>query len=292
MPQTDSVFGLVENDFQHSRYTAAMMKLVKLSNVYSKDLNFLNLLAKTQKALLDFSGLVKTIQAKAAITGAIADHIGCMNLLYSQGRLNEALDVALLLQESALNTVESKAVTYCLIKIYIEFTDYEGLQEVISAGNSESIDDVMLWASGLISLSNGDKNQALVFFRNAVLANSKNDQAWVSLALLHEEMGDRELALANLEKALDANPDNSLALKLMTKWYLRGVEQTQNMMKKIRHYLARYDFDEEISLCHMQMAKEANDQGTVSFEVEKLFLSDPVKYASIKKTSEDGIKNL
>ena len=296
MPQSNSVFGLVENDFQQHRYTSAMMKLVSLSNTHSKDLSFLSLLARTQKALADFSGLIRTLQVTAGITQSPMDRIELMKLLYSQGRLNEALDVALLLQDLTLVPTDARMLSHYLVKIYVEFSDYEGLQEVISASETASNDDVLLWANGLVHLAAGEKNDALDSFRKAVLVNNLNDQAWVSLSILHEEMGDRELAMANLERALDANPNNSIGLKLMTKWYRRDVEQTANMMNKVRHYLAQYDFDEEISLCHLQMLKEANDLGSARFEVEKLFLNNPgnSKYAlmksDMKKMSEDGMK--
>ena len=296
MPQSNSVFGLVEKDFQQHRYTSAMMKLVSLSNTHSKDLGFLALLAQAQKALADFTGLIKTLQVAAEITKSATDRIQLMTLLYSQGRLNEALDVALLLQEMTLPPAEAKMLSHCLVKIFVEFSDYEGLQEVISFSENAINDDVLLWANGLVHLSNGEKNDALDSFRKAVLVNNLNDQAWVSLSILHEEMGDRELAMANLERALDANPHNSVGLKLMTKWYRRDAEQTANMMNKVRHYLAQYEFDEEISLCHLQMLKEANDLGSARFEAEKLFLNYPAnsKYASmksdLKKMSEDGMK--
>lgn len=296
MPQSNSVFGPVEKDFQQHRYTSAMMKLVSLSNTHSKDLGFLTLLARAQKALADFTGLIKTLQVAAEITQSVPDRIELMNVLYSQGRLNEALDVALLLQEMTLTPTEAKLLSHCLVKIYVEFSDYEGLQEVITKSENALNDDVLLWANGLVHLSNGEKNDALDTFRKAVLVNNLNDQAWVSLSILHEEMGDRELAMANLERALDANPNNSIGLKLMTKWYRRDAEQTANMMNKVRHYLAQYEFDEEISLCHLQMLKEVNDLRSARFEVEKLFLNNPAnsKYAAmksdLKKMSEEGMK--
>lgn len=296
MPQSDSVFSPVENDLKLHRYTPAMLKLIKLSNNHSKDLKFLHLLAQTQKALADFSSLIKTLEVKAEITNSNIDNLELMATLYSQGRLNEALDVALLLQEKELSDDQSRVLTHCLVKIYLEFCDYEGIQEVISGCNEADRDDLLLWAMGLVHLANGNKNEALTFFRNSVELNGKNDQAWVSLSLLHEEMGDRELALANLEKALDANPNNATGLRLMSKWYTRDPEQTKNMMSKVRLYLSHYEFDEEISLCHMQMLTEAKDMDSALFEVEKLVLNNPrnPKFASLKsemkKNSEEGMK--
>ncbi len=300
MPESDSVFGLVEGDLRQRRYTSAMMKLTTLSNNYSKDLKFLGLLAQTQKALADFTSLIKTLQVRAALTQACTDNLALMNMLYSQGRLNEALDVALLLQEKDLSVSESRTLAHCLVKIYLEFNDYEGIQEVVAFYDEAAEDDLMVWATGLVRLADGFKNEALTLFRKSVGINGLNDQAWVSLSLLHEEMGDRELALANLEKALDVNPNNATGLKLMTKWHPRDAEQTKNVMSKVRHYLSQYEFDEEISLCHMQMLTETNDMGSARFEIEKLVLNNPSnpKFVAMKteidmtmkKNSQDGMK--
>lgn len=296
MPQFNSVFGLVENDLSQHLYTSAMVKLIKLSNNHSKDLKFLNLLAQTQRALSDFSGLIKTLEVKTDITQTTADNIELMTEFYSQGRLNEALDIALLLQEMSLSVAESRELSHCLIKIYLEFNDYEGIQEVVASCDYAERDDLILWAMGLVHLSSGNKNEALALFRKSVVINSMNDQAWISLSLLHEEMGDRELALANLEKAFDANPNNATGIKLMTKWCPRDPEQVKNVMNRVRHYLSRYEFDEEISLCHMQMLAEAKDMGSAQFEIEKLALNNPTnpKYAvmksDMKKNLEDGMK--
>jgi tetratricopeptide (TPR) repeat protein len=246
--QKKSVFGLVENDLSQGKYSSAMMRLTTLSNVYSRDLHFLGLLAVTQKALSDYSGLIKTLNVTVKISGSKASHLDLMYVYYTQGRLNEALDVALCLQDMGLSGVQEKALVHCLLRIYLEFSDYEGIEEVISnyAGNHQ--DDLIMWAMGLVQLASGNNNEAISLFRNAVATNSANDQAWVSLALLHDEMGDRELALANLEKALDANRKNATALKLMAKWHKRDLQQTHDVMTRVRYYLSDYEFDEEISL--------------------------------------------
>ncbi|MEK6627334.1 MAG: hypothetical protein AABY53_01815 [Bdellovibrionota bacterium] len=293
----DSVFGPVLSDLNRSRYSAAMMKLTLLSNNYSKDLNFLRLLARTQRALVDFTGLIKTLVLIATITKTSTDYLEQMLVLYSQGRLNEALDVGLHLQDMNqqdmnLPANEQKVLSHCLIKIYLEFGDYEGVHEVVATCNTAEEDDLMLWAMGLVLLASGKKNDALMVFRKSVALNRSNDQAWVSLSLLHEEMGDRELALANLDKAFDANPNNATGLKLLTKWHHRDVVQTNKVMNKVRHYLSHYEFDEEISLCYMQLLKEVDDMNSLRFEVEKLVLHNPrnTEYMIMKKNLEVSIK--
>jgi len=292
MPQSDSVFGPVLSCLNQGRYSAAMMKLTNLSHEYSKDLNYLRLLAKTQKALADFSALIITLKYTARLTNLSADYIEHMLTLYSQGRLNEALDIALNLEEKSLSVSEKKIVAHCLIKIYLEFFDYEGAEEVIRMCNTAAQDDLMMFALGLVFLARGEQNEALVYLRKSVELNCKNDQAWVSLSLLHEDMGDHEIALANLDKAFDANPNNATGLKLLTKWHRRDAGQVNKAIRHIRYYLSKFEFDEEISLCYMQLLKEVDDVKSLHFEAEKLVLYNPnkLKYSVIKKNLELRMK--
>lgn len=303
--EPELVFGPVLDSLNQHRYSSAMMKLTLLSKNYSKDVNFLRLLAQTQKALADYTGLIKTLQCIAALTNQSVDYIEHMLALYLQGRLNEALDVGLLLQEmklSDLSTRQAQVLSQCMIKIYLEFCDYEGVQEIIARHSDFEKDDLMLFAKGLVDLADGKKNEALSFFRRAVALNRENDQAWVSLSLLHEEMGDHELAWANLSRALDANPNNATGLKLLTKWHRRDAVQANNQAKhqtnkvisQVRHYLSRYEFDEEISLCYMQLLQDVADMNSLRFEVEKLVLQNPKnpEYISLKKKYEQGMKSL
>jgi len=299
---SDSVFGSVLDNLNQQRYSAAMMKLTLLSNGHSKDINYLRLLAQTQKALADYTGLIKTLHCIAAQTNQSVDYIEHMLALYLQGRLNEALDVGLLLQEMDLSGRQEQVLSHCLIKIYLEFCDYEGVQEVIVRHHNFEQDDFMLFAKGLVDLAGGKKNEALAYFRKAVALNGENDQAWISLSLLHEEMGDHELALANLSRAFDANPNNATGLKLLTKWHRRDatqakpvdVCQTNKVIRQVRHYLAQYEFDEEISLCYMQLLKDTADMSSLRFEAEKLVLHNPKnpEYMNMKKKLEQGMNSL
>ncbi len=291
-PDLSSCFGPVINDLNRKRYSSAMMKLTLLSNVYSKDLNFLRLLARTQHGIEDYSGLIKSLGLIATLSNTGADYMEHMLVLYSQGRLNEALDIGIHLQDMSLTPNELKTLSQHLIKIYLEFGDYEGVQEVVTKFKNADQDDLMLWAMGLVSLASNNKNDALINFRKAVALNKSNDQAWISLSMLHEEMGDRELALANLDKAFDVNPNNATGLKLLTKWHHRDAVAAMNVMNKVRNYLSHYSFDEEISLCYMQLLKEADDMNSLRFEVEKLVLHNPrnAEYMLMKKNLDASIK--
>ena len=294
MPQNISVFSLVETDLNNHKYTSAMKRLVAVSNSFSKDIKFLSLLSLTQKALGDLSAQLKTLEVIADQTNTQVAYLDFMAALYAAGRLNEALDVGLHLQEinedSGLTEVNERYLTRILVRIYLEFSDHEGVQETLEKYHTKyQLDDLMLWSLGLVCLSAGQQTQALTYFRSAVELNSANDQAWVSLAMLHDEMGDRELAVANLEKALDANPQNATGLKLMSKWCTKSFEQTEIVMNKLSYYLSKHEFDEEVSLCYVQLLKENQSMALAGFELEKQILHDPMntQFRAAKKNLED-----
>lgn len=249
MPQSQEVLTetltLVESDLQQRRFSSAMGKLTRISNTCSHDLHFLGLLAQTQQGLSDFSGLIRTLSVTAKIRQTAPAFLDLMYALYTQGRLHEALDIGLLLQDMELTEVQARALAQGLVRIYLEFSDYEGVLEIIDAGQGADDDSLMTWARGLVELEAGRRDEALALFRRAVEQQSTNDRAWISLAMLHEEMGDRELALANLERALDLNPENATGLKLMAQWHSRaGGAPTPQMHGKISYYLAQYEFVE------------------------------------------------
>lgn len=276
MPQTTSVFGLVEQDLIDKKYSQAMRRLVMMSNEFSKDLRYLSLLSFTQRALGDHTGQLKTLKVIADNSQNQVAHLDYMAALYAQGFLNEALDVGLYLQDLKLEEVNSQYFTRMMARLYLEFSDYEGLYDVLHQyEQNHSLDDLMCWSLGVAFLAEGDKTQAIEFFRRAIDLNAANDQAWISLAMLHEEMGDRELALANLERALDANPNNKTGLKLMSKWCRRDLQTTQDVLERLSYYLKKHSFDEDVSLCYVQLLREHNLGQAADFEIEKLRLQDP-----------------
>jgi tetratricopeptide (TPR) repeat protein len=284
MPHTTSVLGLVEQDITSGRYTHAMRRLVSVSVEMSKDLKFLSLLCLVQKGLGDTGGQIKTLEASADITNTHVAYLDFMSALYAEGRLNEALDVGLYLQEEELSDVNSRYHTRMMVRIYLEFCDYEGVNEVIAHyGQKHVIDDLMTWAQGFVRLAEGDQNQAVDCFRRAVEMNPSNDQAWISLAMLHDDMGDRELAIANLERGLDVNPANATGLKMMAKWQ-KHAENRENVLNRLNHYMKNHSFDEEMSICYVQLLKDSNAFEEARFEIEKQILNNPTntEFARVK----------
>lgn len=285
MPQLDSVLGLVQQDLQNRKYSQAMKRLVSVSNEMSHDLNYLSLLAHTQKMSGDLAAQIKTLTVIANKTAGCGAQLDLMSALYVEGRLNEALDIGLRLQDAEMSVVEARYMTRILTKIYLEFSDYEGVEEVLAAYRELApMDDVMVWGSGLVCLARDQKDEALTLFRRAVEINPKNEQAWISLALLHEDMGDRELALANVEKSLDANPLNSMALKLMIKWHHPHPSTSQEVIGKVDFYLRNSAFDEEMQLSYVQLLQENGNLERAGFELDKMQLFNPanVRYQQLR----------
>lgn len=293
MSQQLTVFSQVELYLKKNKFHSALKELSIISNKYSKDLIYLNLLKETLIGIGDLSALIITLKQIVKFHCTIKAEFELMEHLYKNGQINEALDIGLSLQEKNLSVLEQRRLTYVLVKIYIEENDFDGVQDALDKSSSLfSIqlenEDFFMWASGLVSLFKQNQEEALGKFRQAVNINPRNDQVWVSLAMLHNQMGDIELAIANLESALDCNPFNHAAVKLYSQWTLKQVDKTQSVLRSLQFYLAENDFDEEMSLCHLQVLCHSKSWSLARQEMDKLIYTFPknINYQEMKKNLE------
>ena len=292
MLASSSVFGQVENHLRNKKFSSALMQLGGMSVQYSKDIAYLTYLSQTLRGLGDQLALIKTLKELQRQQPTESVEVEIMELLYKNAHINEALDIALGLQERPMSIADKQTVYLTLLRIYIEENDFEGVQEVLDqsaillTGN-----DFAAWAQGLVHLSNGEKNLAVAQFRKAVQLNPANDQAWVSLALVHQDMGDDELAVANLEKALDCNPMNNSAVKLYSQWAVKRTDKTSKALQSLRFYLAEHGFDEEISVCHVQLLCHLKFWSEATNEINKLIIANPrnLNYIAMKKNLEQSL---
>jgi len=292
MLASSSVFGQVETDLKNKKFNFALMKLGGMSVQFSKDVSFLTYLSQTLRGLGDQMALIKTLKELNRQQPSAKVEVEIMELLYKNAHINEALDIALSLQEREISPTEMKTVSLTLLRIYIEENDFEGVQEVLNqASTLLAGNDFLHWAQGLVYLSNSEKNQAVAQFRKAVQLNPLNDQAWVSLALVHQEMGDDELAIANLEKALDCNSMNNSAVKLYSQWAAKRVDKISKALESVRFYLTEHGFDEEISVCHIQLLCHMKFWTDATNELSKLIVSHPrnLNYVAMKKNLEQSL---
>jgi len=68
----------------------------------------------------------------------------------------------------------------------------------------------------------GEFENATLRFQEALELNKLNDKAWVGLALVHKNKVDVPLAWSAIQRALDINPLNVTALRIIIEWGLES----------------------------------------------------------------------
>lgn len=259
-----------KNFYQQSKYKKCFLELIKVSHQMSHEIDYLELLFQVQIQLKDQEGAVKTLAVLISKEQKPHYCLQQMNLLMSLGRHNEALDIGLFLQSHALNTADTKALFHCLIDIYIVFNDFEGLEEILNQYQTQFTDDAMsLFAWGLLYIHSEQPQDAILCLRQAVYANPQLDRAWVSLALMHHKMGDKELALANIEKALDINDQNPVAIKCFALWKEQQGDYSL-ASSKVSSYLQKNNFDQDLTRKSIDLLYKLNQHDLAYIEEVKL----------------------
>lgn len=270
--------GHIQELIQNKKYRKALGQLSKLSIQFSQNKDFLLCLAEVQGGLGDYNALLKTYQVLAFVdldnSSFYRFHI--IHALYKLNRKNEALDVIY----EFLNQVSERStkikVLLILAKIYIEENDFEGVEEALDELSLLKCEnEFTCWAAGVIELHRKNFDLALTYFRKSIIENSNQDYAWVSLSMLHYEMGDRLLALANLEKAIDLNPLNPIALKLYAMWNTKNADKQEKALNRVRFYLSQHSFDEDMGLCFVKMLCQSKQWVEAEFELDKMILNNP-----------------
>lgn len=130
--------------------------------------------------------------------------------------------------------------------------DLDGAEEYYNKAYTMNPDsDVLMVNFGSLAVQRRQLDMAVRRFRRAVELNGKNEKGWMGLALVHREFGDAELAWANIESALDIDPGNATAIRLMSEWALKD-NQLERAIKLVGPYLKLNPND---ALMHLLMAK-------------------------------------
>ncbi len=256
--------------FQDKKYKKSFLKLIGISNSCSSDSNYLFLLSEVQNQMQDFVARQRTLQVLCQITQKVEHQILLMKQLLQNKSVNLALDVGLQIQAKTLSNSAKAEVFDLLSNIYIQENDFEGLAEVVKSYEQEQVQtECYFYSRSLLCLNESNEIQALENLRLAVLTNKNFDQAWVALALVHEKMGDQDLAMANLEKALDVNPLNISALKHYSKKSILAGD-VDKAVEKISFYLQEYNFDLEMTTQYVELMKNKKQYDIVQHESKKL----------------------
>lgn len=127
--------------------------------------------------------------------------------------------------------------------------DYSAAEESYSkAYTIDDQNDILLVNFGSLAIHRGQLDRAVTCFRQAVELNHRNPKAWVGLGMIHREFGDYELSWANIEKALDFDPSNETAAKLVADWGLKDneIERTLRLLTSYAKHRPNDAFNEMV----------------------------------------------
>lgn len=251
------------------QFKKCFLSLIQISNQMSHDLGYLDLMHKVQMQLKDVAAASRTLSVLIQKTNSSTYNLLKMNILLSENRHNEALDIGLYLQTQKLNSDEQKQVFKNLIDIYIVFNDFEGVQETLNAYSVFSNDAIYCFSQGLLHIQNDESHKAIQCLRQAVLLDPSLDRAWVSLAIMHNKMGDTELALANIEKAIDINDQNPVAIKCYAIWK-EQLGEYNLACSKISSYLEKNNFDQDLTKKEIELFRKLGRNDLAFTEEVKL----------------------
>ncbi len=132
--------------------------------------------------------------------------------------------------------------------IFLQDGDFDEAEELFNKARTvKPGSDSLMVNFGVLEIQRKNMEGARDRFRAALEINSKNDGAWVGLALVHREFGDIELAWGNLERALDENQANQTALTIAMDWGIRD-HQLDKAALRIRTFIKEVSDSKDMRL--------------------------------------------
>ena len=159
--------------------------------------------------------------------------------------------------------------------IFVKQGDFESAEEFYDKAftlNNHSA--VLLTNYGTLEIQRENLEAAKDRFVAAIEIDENFDKAWVGLGLVHFQFGDLEIAIGNLEKALDAQPKNKTALKLFVEWSTSRGEFSKPQ-ERIEQYLMDVFDDEDVLLMHAQILWCKGLRAAAKLELEHALLLNP-----------------
>lgn len=108
---------------------------------------------------------------------------------------------------------------------------------------SQSLKGSLFIKMAISEIESDNLSKARALLRKAVSFDDQSDKAWLGLALIHKEFDDKDLALANALLALDLNPVNETAFRLVFELslHLDKPEMALKCLKKSNKLAQKYD---------------------------------------------------
>lgn len=158
-----------------------------------------------------------------------------------------------MLNDCELESAEQFATLKSLGNVQLRLQDFDGAEEsYFKAYRIDPSSDALLVNMGTLEFRKQDYQQARERFVQALTANSENDRAWVGLGLVHSCYGDFVLAIANLERAIEINPNNRTAIQLYSEMAFKH-GSLHKLVDRVEAYLLSESDDIEILLIHSKV---------------------------------------
>jgi tetratricopeptide (TPR) repeat protein len=191
---------------------------------------------RLDEALKCFRGFLKN--APDITTQIVASNM-IAETLYLAERDEMALGVY---RDILRHVIDNKQMLFDIYKnvgnIHVRAGDFDAAEEFYNkAYTLDPKSDVLLVNYGTLEIQRENLEAAVERFRKAVELNAANDRGWVGLAMIHRMMSDFDLAHANLERALDVNPNNRTALRLSVDWGAQD-HRFDNPIRRLQAYIA------------------------------------------------------
>lgn len=219
---------------------------------------------------------VKIARALAQSNPSLQNLVRYGRLLDQNNLCAEAIEF---FEKALLMLPEDEKILFEIYKFlgnaYLKMSDVDSAEENYNKAYTLNPRSSLLQVNfGTLAIQRGEWHMVQFHFREALKFNINQDRAWTGLAIYHNYMGDLELALANLKKALDLSPDNRTALLLLTNWWPKATPKNE-LVLRLTQYLDLNPEDQDISILLIQVATENRDFHIANIEIEKLVCLDP-----------------
>lgn len=157
-------------------------------------------LLERRKKILDWLGLAKALVKQSCYNEAEECYLEAINQIKRPGSL-------------LLMVYKSLAEIYLLKEDFLMAEEYYN-----KAGTLDPHCKRLLFHRAMMYLKEKNYKSAEKYFQTFLKDHFTHSRAWLGLALSRKALGDKELAFACLERCLDFDPENQMALKLKKKW--------------------------------------------------------------------------
>lgn len=138
--------------------------------------------------------------------------------------------------------------------IYLKCGDIDAAEEKYNLANAiNSQDESLIVNYGVLAIQKGEYSIAKARFSSVIDKNKSSDLAWVGLGLVHRAYSDHDLARACLQRGLDENPLNKIAITNFYQWCLQdGIDFSTNY---VDYFLTHHPDDAEMNKLQSGMSQ-------------------------------------